>query len=222
MKIAGGALAVVGVAACFFALAPRIARAAESAEDEPSNGENVEGSRRRRAPRIDPFEEAPGYLQLQGSFFVGDGLRFNNPYRLATPLGADAESVSRTSPYVDLGGALLVGRALGFQHGPAIRCSFATEGVPQAVFTPSYLLYRRFRSLAAYGRVGIPIVATPDLTTGGELGIGGIFFFRGGIGVAAEVVGDLIWGANTRDVQRPLYPILSGQIGIVVALEVLP
>jgi hypothetical protein len=154
--------------------------------------------------------------------FVGDGLRFNNPYRLATPLGDDAESIARTAAYVDLGVAVTLGDPRGLQHGLAARTSVALEGVRELVFTPSYLLYRRWRSLAAYGRLGIPIIVTPTTNAGLELAGGGVWFVRAGIGVAAELVGDLFYGAGTREVARPAYPILSAQLGLVVAYEVLP
>ena len=36
--------------------------------------------------REEPFATKPGYVQLFASVYFGDGLRFNNPYRLATPL----------------------------------------------------------------------------------------------------------------------------------------
>ena len=41
--------------------------------------------------------------------YVGDGLRFNNPYRLATILGSQAQSLSRTATYADLGAAVVLG-----------------------------------------------------------------------------------------------------------------
>ncbi len=167
-------------------------------------------------------ESKPGYGQLFATAYVGDGLRFNNPYRLATPLGSNAESLSRTASYVDVGIALTLGDPLGLQHGGALRLSNAMEGISQQVLVPSYLMWRRWRSWAAYGRAGLPIVLSPRATWGLEIGGGGVWFFRGGIGVAAEVVGDLFYGAGTRDVARPAYPVLSAQLGIVIAYEVLP
>ncbi len=109
-----------------------------------------------------PSDERPGYFQLQIHTLVGTGLRFNNPYRLATPLGSTAESVSRTAAYLDLGTALILCSPSGFQHGPQLRASLALEGVRQTVLTHSYLLYRRRRSLAAFARIGVPIVVSPD------------------------------------------------------------
>ena len=100
--------------------------------------------------------------------------------------------------------------------------SFALEGVRQGVFTPAYLAWRRWRSWALYGRAGVPIVLSPDATWGLEAGGGAVWFARAGIGVAAEVVGDVFYGAGTREVARPAYPVLSAQLGVVVAYEVLP
>jgi hypothetical protein len=179
-------------------------------------------SARARAEEGTVVETKPGYAQLFGTAFVGDGLRFNNPYRLATPLGSSAESVSRTSAYADVGAAATIGAPSGLQHGVALRMSFALEGVHQAVITPAYLLWRRFRAWAVYGRAGVPIVLSPNATWGMEAGAGAVWFARAGIGVAAEMVGDVFYGAGTREVSRPAYPVLSGQLGVVVAYEVLP
>jgi hypothetical protein len=164
----------------------------------------------------------PGYTQLFATAFLGDGLRFNNPYRLATPLGSDAESISRTASYVDVGAAMTFGDPIGLQHGGALRLSSAVEGVSQQVLTPAYLLWRRWRSWAAYARAGVPIVLRPNVTWGLEAGGGGVWFFRGGVGVAAEIIGDVFYGAGTREVATPAYPVLSAQLGVVLAYEVLP
>jgi hypothetical protein len=176
----------------------------------------------RSAEKNAAAETKSGYVQLFTTTFLGDGLRFNNPYRLATPLGSTAQSVSRTAAYVDLGLAATLGAPMGFQHGLAVRLSLAIEGVPQSVLAPSYLLWRRWRSWAAYGRASVPIVLTPDPTVGFEAGVGGVWFVRGGIGVTAEIVGDLFYGAGTREVATPAYPLLSAQLGLTIAYEVLP
>ena len=169
-----------------------------------------------------PFETKAGYLQLFFTSFLGDGLRFNNPYRLATPLGSDAESLSRTAPYIDIGLAATFGNPLGLQHGGALRTSVAAAGVGQVVMTPSYLGWRRWRSLALYGRAGVPLVVTPSVTWGFEAGFGATWFFLGGFGIAAELVGDVFYGAGTSEKATTTYPVLSGQLGFVVAYEVLP
>lgn len=173
-------------------------------------------------PEPDPFRTKPGYVQMFATTFVGEGLRFNNPYRLETPLGKDAESVSLTAPYVDIGLAATFGNPLGLQHGGTLRTTAALEGVGQIVMTPSYLAWRRWRSLALYGRAGVPIVATPEVTWGLEAAVGGTWFFLGGFGVAAELVGDVFYGAGTREKATVTYPVLSGQLGLVVAYEALP
>jgi len=170
----------------------------------------------------DAFAKKPGYFQLFATSFVGDGLRFNNPYRLATPLGKDAESVSRTAAYVDFGIAATLGAPAGLQHGFALRWSLALEGVQQSVLVPAYFLWRRWRSLAAYGRAGAAVVLSPSSTWGLEAGAGGVWFARAGIGVACELVGDVFYGAGTRETASPAYPVLSAQLGALVAYEVLP
>ncbi len=193
-------------------------RSALAAEDADGNTIVPEKPK----PEPDPFRTRPGYVQIFLTTFFGDGLRFNNPYRLSTPLGSDAESVSRTAPYIDIGLGATFGNPLGFQHGATLRTSAALSGVGQVVMTPSYLGYRRWSSIALYGRAGIPIVVTPDATWGLEAGLGATWYFLGGIGVAAEMVGDVFYGAGTRDKATVTYPVLSGQLGFVVAYEVLP
>ena len=66
-----------------------------------------------RADESAAHDPALGYMQLFATSFVGDGLRFNNPYRLATPLGSSAESVSRTAAYADIGAAATLGNPAG-------------------------------------------------------------------------------------------------------------
>ena len=68
----------------------------------------------------------------------------------------------------------------------------------------------------------MPIVVSPDVTWGFEAALGGAFFFLGGVGVVAEIVGDVFYGAGTRDMATATYPVLSGQLGFIGAYEVLP
>lgn len=179
-------------------------------------------ARERRLPPDRPLATKPGYQQYFVSVMGGTGLRFNNPYRLSTPLGGDAESVSRTNAYVDLGLAATFGNPLGFQHGAALRTTFGVEGVSQIVLTPSWFGWWRRGRWAAFGRAGTPIVATPDTTWGLEGSVGGALFVLGGLGVVAEVVGDVFFGTGTRDTSIATYPILSGQLGLLGTYEVLP
>lgn len=202
------ALAVVVVASVSTSSAARAADDADEAAPAPTEDE--------------PLAVKPGYAQVFATMMSGAGLRFNNPYRLSTPLGDDAESVSRTSAYLDVGLAMTLGGPLGFQHGAALRTTVAVEGVPQVVMTPSYFGWRRKGALAAFGRAGIPLVLTPDATFGLEAAVGGVFFFLGGLGIVAEVVGDVFYGAGTRDVAVATYPVLSGQLGLMGTYEVLP
>jgi hypothetical protein len=68
----------------------------------------------------------------------------------------------------------------------------------------------------------VPIVLTPDTTFGMEGAAGGVWFVRAGIGLAAELVGDVFYGAGTREVETPAYPVLSAQAGLWLSWEVLP
>lgn len=174
------------------------------------------------SPELAAFADKPGYAQLQARALVGAGLRFNNPYRLATPLGSTAESVSRTPAYLDVGAAALLGAPRGFQHGVDLGLATSLEGVRQWVFTPSYLLSRRWHALAGGFRAGTPVVLTPDVTLGFELGVSATYFVRGALGIRAELVGDVFYGAGTVERRVPAYPMLSGALGLVFAYEVLP
>ena len=162
-------------------------------------------------------------VRILGSFEIGRGVRFNNPYRLATQLGEDARSVSLTATYADLGLGLAFGPPDGLQHGAAVHASFALAGVAQAVLTPSYLVaYRGPRAFMVYGRLGPSFVLTPDPTIGGEVAGGFAWFLTGKIAIAGELVFDLYYGAGTYDVGIATYPILSGQLGLLIDHEILP
>jgi hypothetical protein len=161
--------------------------------------------------------------RIIGTLEFGRGFRFNNPYRLATELGKDAQSVSLTAAYADLGLGVAFGAPDGLQHGAAVHASFAMAGVPQAVITPTYLMaYRGPLSLMAYARLGPSIILTPDVTAGGEVAGGFAWFVTGKLAVAAEIVFDLYYGAGTNQVSIATYPILSGQLGLLFDQEFLP
>jgi hypothetical protein len=166
---------------------------------------------------------AGGYVRLLGGAAVGTGLRFNNPYRLQTQLGDDAESVALTAGYLDLAIAMCFGPPDGLQHGASIHLSVALAGIGQQIVTPSYLVvYRGPHPWMGYGRLGPAYVVSPDENIGTELGLGAAYFVTASVGISAELVGDLFYGAGTRDVAVAVYPILSGQLGITVDYEVLP
>jgi hypothetical protein len=63
---------------------------------------------------------------------------------------------------------------------------------------------------------------TPDTTWGLEGAAGAVLFLTAGIGLAAELVGDVFYGAGTREVAVPAYPVLSGQGGLWLSWEMLP
>lgn len=155
------------------------------------------------------------------SVYFGDGLRFNNPYRLATVLGSDARSLSRTAGYADVGIALVLGDSATLAHGLSLRMSVALEGVEQSVLTPSYVAFHRIGPWGLLARAGFPIVLTPETAWGLEGALGAVWFARAGVGLAAELVGDLFYGAGTREVATPAYPVLSGQVGLWLAWEAL-
>lgn len=161
----------------------------------------------------------PTYFRAFFTSAAGVGFRFNNPYRLARQIGSSAESTSTTAPYLDLGLGVTFGDPFGLQHGAVLRYDHSLTGVTQHVLTPSYIALRRFTHFELFGRFGLPLLLSPDVNLGGELAVGGAWFFRAGIGVSAEVIGDLFFGAATPDQKRPIYPIVSGQLGVVVEWE---
>ena len=167
--------------------------------------------------------ERGGYARILLNGSVGRGLRLNNPYRLSTQLGDDAESLSLTATYFDFGLAAAFGDPDGLQHGAAAHLSVALEGVAQQALSGSYLLvYRGDSPWLGYGRVGPVLLTTPDPNLGGELAFGGAYFFTGALGVCAELVGDLFYGAGTWEVRYSVIPVISAQAGLIVDFEVLP
>ena len=200
---------------------------ASAPADEPSDAERKAASEKKdiaaaaRSLRRMETASRPHYRGLATLGF-GGGMRFNNPYRLQSQLGDDAESLSLTAPYVDLGLGLAFGPPDGLQHGAAVHLSASLSGVGQQVVTPSYqALYRPDRWMF-YGRFGSPFIVSPDPNLGFELAGGLAFFLTGTLGLNAEIVGDLFYGAATRDAQYTVYPILSAQLGVAVDLEALP
>ncbi len=109
-----------------------------------------------------------------------------------------------------------------FQAGFAFHTTLAVAGVQQTILSPGFVFYRRFRNVAAYARGGTPLVVTPDVTWGLEGALGGVWFVRAGIGLVLEAVGDVFYGSGTREVTAAAYPVLSGQLGITIAYEVVP
>jgi len=206
-ELAGFPILVGGLVTAVVLTLATPAAAQESAESQESHA---------------PTMRKSGWVDIFATAYVGDGLRFNNPYRLSTVLGSSAESLSRTAAYTDLGLAMAFGDPTLVAHGLAVRTSIALAGVPQAVLTPSYLLLHRWGPWGAYGRVGPTIVLSPDTTWGMEGSAGAIWFARAGIGVCAELVGDIFYGAGTHEVAVATYPVLSGQAGLWLSFEAMP
>jgi hypothetical protein len=190
-----------------------------AARAEPSNAVAQAMSERYRALSAPPGDSAHFLAALQ----FGSGLRFNNPYRLATQLGRTGESISVTAPYAMITAGLTLGAPNRLQHGGALSLSFALAGVDQAVLTPSYLLvFRRGGRALGYGRAGPAIVLSPSTNVGAEIAGGAACFITGGLGLAIDVAGNLFYGAGTRDVKYAVYPALSASAGVIIDLEALP
>ena len=73
-----------------------------------------------------------------------------------------------------------------------------------------------------FGRAGLPIVVEPDANLGFEIAGGGACFATASLGVTAELVGDLFFGAATLDQSRTAIPIVSAELGVIYEYEVLP
>lgn len=175
------------------------------------------------APRAAFAADRAPYVHLLGGASVGRSLRFNNPFRLAEPLGDTAESVSLAAAYLDLSVAALIGLPWGPQHGLWVHNSLALTGIDQSVVSPSYVFLWRFhQGHALYGRGGPSIVMSPDLNVGFEAAAGGVYMLTGSVGLTGELVGSAYYGASTREVAATFTPLLSLQAGLVLDWEALP
>jgi hypothetical protein len=166
---------------------------------------------------------SPAYPHLFGGVALGRSVRFNNPYRLSTQLGDTGESLSLGASYLDLAFGVSSARYGAFEHGGILHLSVALQGIPQEVLSFSYLVQRRLLpELLVHGRAGIPVVLEPDLNAGLELGAGATWLVRAGLGLNAELVGSLFYGAATIEESVSTIPLLSLQVGVAFDYEVLP
>jgi hypothetical protein len=166
------------------------------------------------------LEPEPG--QLSGTLGLGRGLRFNNPYRLATPLGDTAQSVSLSATYLDFGVQLLAPALPGVDQGASLDALFALDGIAQLGLTPSYVIqFALTERFFLHGRVAIPFVITPDTTVGLEAAAGPRFDLAWGLGLTAELVGSVFFGAATEQRSVTTIPMLSFQIGVCFTRPVL-
>lgn len=186
---------------------------------EPARAAGESASRRvDSAQRHDPARD---YLHAFGGLALGRGLRFNNPYRLERVLGDSPESLSLSATYIDFSLGVAQGDPSGLQHGVSAHLSTALSGIRQEVLTPSYrLLYRPVSPWMWTGRLGVPVVLEPDVTAGVELGAAAVWHFLAGLGIYAELIGSLFFGAATLDKDRTTIPMLSGQLGLWADYEV--
>jgi hypothetical protein len=159
--------------------------------------------------------QAAAQLHGQASLSLGRGLRFNNPYRLAKPLGDTAESVSLSATYLDAGLAILFPAAPRLEHGAALDALVALDGIDQFGVTPSYLLqYNPDPHLRWHARLGLPIVVAPDASLGLEAALGPSVPIAYGLGLTAELVGSVFFGAATEQKSVTTIPMLALQLGI--------
>jgi hypothetical protein len=167
-----------------------------------------------------PAPSARGASRWLATVMVGRSLRLNNPYRLATPLGATPESLSLTAPYLDLAVGWTTGPLAGLQHGAMLGSSVALAGIRQQTVTPGYLaVLRPSVRWHLRSRLGVPVVLGPDTTAGIEAGVGGAWYARAGLGLSAEVSGSLFFGAATPQRERTTIPLIGLSIGGVLDFE---
>jgi hypothetical protein len=200
------------------------ARASAADADADSNGAEVEQQKPRVYERYrTPILSGPDYWHTFGSLSFGDGIRFNNPYRLSTELGSSAESLSLTAGYFDIGIGAVRGALDGLAHGAVLHLSIAAQGIPQEVLSLSYIALDRLGSgrTMLYARAGVPLILQPDLSGGLEAAFGGAFMITSGIGVQGELIGDVYYGAATLDHSVSTIPVLSAQLGVFFDYEVL-
>ena len=195
-------------------LAPHAAQAQAVSAPEPR------GQERYRTP----IPGALAYWHGFGSLSLGKGLRFNNPYRLATPLGDTPESLSTSATYYDLGLGFVRGPARGLSHGAVLHLSIAAQGIPQEVLSVSYTALERLDNgrTMLFGRAGIPIILEPDLSGGLEAALGAAYMISAGLGIQGELIGSLYYGAATQERSVTTIPVLSAQLGLFIDYEVLP
>jgi hypothetical protein len=163
------------------------------------------------------------YVHGFGELMLGKGLRLNNPFRLATPTGDDPDGLSFTAYYLDLGLGAAFGPPAGLQHGGEVSLSIATDGIAQQVMSLSYVAIYPLSSQTLFrGRAGLPVIFAPDSNIGMELAAGGAWLFTGGLGVSAELVGSLFYGAAIDEKSSTSVPVISLEIGAWFDHEVLP
>jgi hypothetical protein len=154
---------------------------------------------------------------------LGRGVRFNNPYRLATPLGDSYESLSLSATTVSLTVGATFGTPGELEHGASLALDYALDGIRQEVLTPSYVsTYALVPRWRVYGRAGTPLVLEPDLNVGLELGAGAVYQFLAGLGASVELIGSAFYGAATVERSATFVPLVSLQLGVRADYEVLP
>jgi len=118
---------------------------------------------------------------------------------------------------------VVLGNPNGLQHGVSMQWSMALSGIDQHVLTPAYMLVvDGMRPWLAFGRVGVPFVLNPKPNQGIEGAVGCAYLITAGLGLQAEIIGDVFYGAATWEKKFTAIPMLSIQLGLLVDIEVLP
>ncbi len=200
--------------------AARAARADDAGKMVPGapSGRGVRVTETMASTPLDAPRAASRWL---ASAALGRALRFNNPYRLATPLGETPASLSATAPFVDLAVGWTRGGLSRIQHGALLGWSVAVAGVRQSALVPGYLAV--MRPVARWHlrwRLGPSAVLEPDPTVGVEAAVGGAWYARAGMGLTVELSGSAFYGAATRERERTVIPLAGLSVGWFVDYEV--
>jgi hypothetical protein len=189
-----------------------------ASEAHAEDGEDFSALDLSHEPARTRVPPAGPYLHTFGELALGKGLHANNPYRLGS-----SSAVGFTPTYLDLSLGAAFGPPDGLQHGLQLSLLTATDGIAQQVLGFYYAaLYPLGEHAIFRGRAGVPVVLRPDATMGLEAAAGGAWLFFGGVGVSAEVVGSLFYGAATLDRAKTAIPVFALQLGAWFDYEVLP
>ena len=121
-----------------FVTAAFVTTLAGLARGEPAAGLRRDSNLSSGVARTPAPTEGP-YVHTFGELMLGKGLRLNNPFRLATPVGDEPDGLSFTAYYLDLGIGAALGPPTGLQHGGEVSLSIATDGIAQQVMSLSYV-----------------------------------------------------------------------------------
>ncbi|MCB9635116.1 MAG: hypothetical protein H6721_23570 [Sandaracinus sp.] len=141
---------------------------------------------------------APAYLELRGAVALPQRGRVGHELSLAVTgnLSGDGSYTSGIDPM----------QQWVVSPGYAVRVGFPAGAVPDFVVR---------------GRVGIPVVLTPDVTWGVEVDASFTYALLAGLGIYAEVGYGTFFGAEDRAGDLTVNPMIGLELGVMLDWEVL-